>query len=187
MKNIAALIALLALASPALAADEYAIDPGHSSVGFRIKHLNISYTKGRFNKPAGSLTFDEKNPKACKVEVTLKIAELDTHDAKRDAHLRGPDFFNGKMFPKITFKSTGVKKTGEKEYAITGDLSLHGVTKSVTVKAVKTGEGADPWGGHRIGFELKLTIKRSDYKMNFMQGGVGDEVKLAIDIEGIRK
>lgn len=190
MKNtaLALILPALLLASPAFAADDYAIDPDHSMVQFRVKHLGISYTLGRFNAPTGKMHIDEANPTKSSIEVSVKVADVDTNNAKRDAHIKGPDFFNGKMFPKISFKSTSVKKTADNEFEVKGDLTLHGVTKTVTVKAEKVGAGKDPWGGYRAGYYLKLTIKRSDYKMNFMQGpsAIGDEIKLEISIEGIR-
>jgi polyisoprenoid-binding protein YceI len=188
MRNALLTLVVLLSASSVFAADEYAIDPVHSMVQFRVKHLGVSYTLGRFNNPTGKMHIDEANPKKSSIEVSVKVADVDTNDAKRDAHIKGPDFFNGKMFPKITFKSTSVKKTGDTEFEVTGDMTLHGVTKTITVKAEKVGAGKDPWGGYRTGYYLKLTLKRSDYKMNFMQGpsGIGDEIRLEISIEGIR-
>lgn len=171
--------------APALA-DDYTIDPVHSAVIFRIKHLKVSYTYGRFNKTTGTFSLDENEPGNTKIDLTVDVSSLDTNDPKRDGHLKGPDFFNVKQFPKATFKSKAVKKVGEDLYEVKGDMTLHGVTKEITVKVTKTGEGEDPWGGHRAGAELTFTIKRSDFGMSYMQGPVGDDVRLIVSIEGIR-
>ncbi len=176
----------LFLGAPAQA-DDYKIDPVHSVAIFRVKHLKVSYTYGRFNKITGTFSLDEKKPENTKIEVTVAVGSLDTNDPKRDGHLKGPDFFNVKQFPKATFKSKAVKKVGKNLYEVKGDFTLHGVTKEITVKITQTGEGKDPWGGYRAGAELTFTIKRSDFGMNYMQGPVGEDVRLIVSIEGIRK
>ncbi|RMG17909.1 MAG: hypothetical protein D6731_03205 [Planctomycetota bacterium] len=186
--RLAALLAA-ACATPCLGAETYGIDPVHSTIIFRIKHLGVSYLYGRFNKVQGTLFLDDEDPSKSKISVEVTAASVDTGNQKRDDHLRGPDFFNVKQFPKITFKSTKVKKTGEAIYEVTGNLSLHGKTKQITVRATRVGTGPDPWGGHRTGFELVFRVKRSDFGMNYMQGekGIGDEVRLIVGIEAVRK
>ena len=165
---------------------DYQIDPGHSFVVFKIKHLDVAWTWGRFNKIAGSLKVAD-GVAGSSVDVTVETASVDTNDAKRDAHLKNADFFSAKEFPQITFKSKSWTKSGD-GYDVTGDLTLHGVTKSVTVKVTKTGgEVKDPWGFLRVGFEGSLQIKRSDFGMKKMLNMVGDDVWLMISIEGMRK
>ncbi len=169
------------------AADVYKIDPVHSSVVFKIGHLGISNIYGRFNEIAGTVTFDKETPSKSAVDFTIPVAGIDTHVQKRDQHLKSPDFFNAKQFPVVTFKSTEVKKSGENLYQVTGDLTLHGVTKSLTVEFKKIGEGKGMENEYRAGGETQFTIKRSDFGMNFMPQAVGDEVILMVAVEGIKQ
>ncbi|MHC4408618.1 MAG: YceI family protein [Planctomycetota bacterium] len=167
-------------------ATDYRIDPSHSSVIFKISHMGVSYTYGRFNKIDGALKFADGGD-GSSIEVTVQTASVDTNDAKRDAHLKNADFFSAKEFPQITFKSKSWTKSGD-GYDVTGDLTLHGVTKSVTLKVTKTGgEKKDPWGFIRIGFEGALSIKRGEFGMKKMLNMVGDDVSLMISIEAMRK
>jgi polyisoprenoid-binding protein YceI len=167
------------------AAETYKIDPVHSFVVFRIKHLNISYSYGRFNEPMGTFKLDADDPAKSSFQIELKTQKVDTNSPQRDNHLRSPDFFNARQFPNITFKSTEVKKS-DKGLSVTGDLICHGVTKSVTVELEQTGEGDSPPKDHRVGFEGVLEIKRSDFGMSNMAGVVGDDVRLMISLEGAR-
>ena len=139
------------------------------------------------NAFAGSFTVDEANPAASRVELTVQVKSVDTNDEKRDQHLRSPDFFSVNQFPTMTFKSTSVSRGADETYEIKGDLTLHGVTKPVVLSMRKTGEGDDPWGNHRIGFEGTTKIKRSDFGMNKMMQAVGDQVWITVAVEGIRK
>ena len=123
----------------ASAAETYKLDPVHSSVLFKAKHLNVADFYGRFNDFSGTVTFDNENPSKSSVNLEVKVESLDTHEAKRDQHLKSPDFFNAKQFPVIAFKSTKVEKAGADSYKVTGDFTLHGVTKPVTVEFKKTG------------------------------------------------
>jgi len=165
---------------------DYKIDGVHSAVIFKVGHLGISNTWGRFDSIEGTLKFRDSGEGAA-IDITVNADSINTGDAKRDGHLKGPDFFSTKEFPTITFKSKSWKKTGGATYDVTGDLTLHGVTKSVTIPVSKVGEGKDPWGGYRIGFDGVLKFKRTDFGMNKMVGPAGDEVTLHIGIEGMRK
>lgn len=179
------LVALMAW--PAAAAPEtYEVDKGHSALLFRIKHVDVGYTYGRFNDFSGSLVVDDANLSAAKVEITAKLDSVDSNDAKRDQHLKSPDFFNVAQFPTMTFKSTSVTKDGD-AYKVQGNLNLHGVTKALTISMKKTGEGDDPWGNHRIGFEGQLSFKRADFGIDKMPGAVGETVWVTVAVEGIRK
>ncbi|WP_445493620.1 YceI family protein [Photorhabdus sp. SF281] len=179
--------ALLLNASSALAAN-YKIDiPGqHAFIEFRIQHLGYSWLYGSFKDFDGSFTFDEKNPAADKVDVTIKIASLDTNHAERDKHLRSKDYFNTEKYPEAKFASTDVKKDGNK-YAITGDLTLNGVTKPVVLNAVLMGEGKDPWGGYRAGFEAYGKINLKDFNFKADLGPKSQEADLLISVEGVRE
>ncbi len=182
----ATLACLIAATPSAQAADQYSVDPTHAAIVFRIDHLGMSHTYGRFNAIEGQLTLDAANPAASSVTFTVKTASIDTGLKKRDDHLRSPDFFNANQFPVITFKSTQVQ-AADHGYTVTGDLALHGVTQSVTVQLKELGQGKDPWGNYRIGFATDLSIKRSGYGMDKMLNMVGDQVDLMISFEGVRQ
>ena len=172
---------------PAAAAETYDVDPVHSAAIFRIKHLGISYVYGRFNDLSGTLKIDNKNPAGHAVDIHVKTKNVDTFNVERDNHLRSLDFFDAEKFPLISFKSESFQKVSSDSYEVVGELSIHGVTRPLTVKVQQTGADKDPWGGYRIGFETTFTIKRSDFGMNFMMGGVGDEVRIIVSIEGVRR
>ena len=169
------------------AADTYAIDPVHTAAIFKVKHLGVSYTYGHFNDVAGTITIDAANPSASKVEVLIQTGSVDTHNEKRDGHLASPDFFDAKQFPVMSFTSTAFKKIDDSTYEVTGGFTLRGVSKPLTVKVVKVGEGKDPWGGFRSGYECTFTIKRSDFAMTKMLDAVGDEVAVTFSTEGVKK
>ena len=130
---------------------------------FRVKHLNIGHIYGRFNQYSGSFAFDDKNPADCKLEMEVKIDSIDSANGDRDKHLKGPDFFSAKEFPTMSFKATGMKASDEKNYEVTGDLTIHGVTKQVTVKLERIGTGQGPaqrQAAHRLGDDLHHQAQR---------------------------
>jgi polyisoprenoid-binding protein YceI len=173
------------LGGAALAADTYKIDPVHSAVIYKITHFNVGNAYGRFDDPTGSVTLDNGAPTGFTFEV--KADKVDTGNPKRDAHLKSPDFFDAKQFPTITFKSTAVKAAGDNKFDVTGDLTLHGVTKSITLSVAKTGEGDTKIMGYRTGWETQVDLKRSDYGINGLQGPVGDDVHLIISFEAVKQ
>lgn len=168
-------------------ADEYKVDSKHSTVIFRVKHLGVSYFYGRFNDINGSFTSDEADPTSLALDIEIKTESIDTNDKRRDEHLKGPDFFHAKQYKTITFKSTKVKQGKDDTYRVTGDLTLHGVTQSITVKVVHVGSGSDARGRHRAGYKTSFTIKRSDFGMDYMIGGLGDDIRLIVSLEGLRQ
>lgn len=168
-------------------ADNYELDKAHTSIVFRVKHLNVSYFYGRFNDVDGGFSIDESNPANSKFDFTIQVESIDTNNEKRDNHLKSPDFFSAKQFPQLTFKSTGVTSAGENMLEVTGDLTCHGVTKSITVNVELTGTGEGPRGEPRAGFEAVFTIKRTDFGMDYMNGPLSDEVKIMFAAEGIAK
>lgn len=181
-----AAVATLSLGVASLrAADTYELDPAHTSITFKITHLKISTVNGRFNNPTGKFVIDSNLEKSS-LNVEVAAESVDTGISKRDEHLRSPDFFDLKKFPKISFESTAFKATAT-GFAIDGKITLHGVTKPVTITLTKTGEGKDPWGGFRVGYETTFKVNRSDYGMDYMQGVVGDEVTLTVNIEAVKK
>ena len=185
MSIATALLPVFAL--PALAADTYQLDPAHTSVVFKVKHLGVTNVYGRFNGPTGTFVFDEASPARSSIDIQVNAKNVDTAVEKRDNHLRSPDFFNVTEHPLISFKSRSVKKVAKDTYEVSGDLSLLGKTRPITITARQTGQGNDPWGKFRRGSETNFTIKRSEFGMDFMMGGVSDEVGLTVSVTGIRQ
>ncbi|WP_150305152.1 YceI family protein [Pseudomonas saliphila] len=183
-----ALGGLLALSGSLHAAD-YAIDKEgqHAFINFKTGHLGFSMLHGRFNDFDGTFSWDEKNPESSKVNVTINTASVDSNHAERDKHLRSDDFLDSKKHPQATFVSTNVEMTGEKTANVTGDLTLNGVTKPVVLDTRFIGEGEDPWGGYRAGFEGTTSIKLKDFDISMDLGPAAAEVELALSIEGIRQ
>jgi polyisoprenoid-binding protein YceI len=186
---LSALAIGLLTAGQAFAADTYKIDPVHSTAIFRISHLGASFIYGRFDDVEGTFTVDEQKPDDVMFDVSIKADSIDTNAAARDKHLKSADFFSVNEFPTLTFKSTSVKADGDKKYDVTGDLTIHGVTKSVTatVDFVGTADGTKMKMGFRAGYEAHLTIKRSDFGMDKLVGPVGDEVQLTVSLEGVKQ
>jgi polyisoprenoid-binding protein YceI len=180
---LSAFVAICLLASAAAqAADTYNLDNAHCSIIFRIEHMGTSFVYGRFNTVAGNFIWDDKDPSAISFNVTVQTDSVDTHQPQRDNHLRSPTFFSAKEFPTITFKSKSVKKTGDKTYDVTGDMTLHGVTKEITVPMTMVG-AADTQMGQRAGWDTSFKINKADYGIKGM-AGIGDEVTLMIGLEG---
>ncbi len=167
-------------------AGEYAIDAVHSAVIFRIKHNQAAYNYGRFNGIDGVVNYDEASG-VTGIKVEVDTNTVDTANKDRDNHLRSPDFFNAKQFPKITFKSTSVKKASEHAYEVAGEFTLNGVTKPLTVTLEHTGNGKTMQGGEVAGFETTFTIIRSEYGMTKYLPGVGDEVRLTVGLETVKQ
>lgn len=180
--------AAMLLSTGAASAADYKIDKQgqHAFVQFRIQHLGYSWLYGTFKDFDGSFTFDEADPSKDKVNVTINTNSVDTNHAERDKHLRSGEFLNVATFPQATFVSTGVKKDGD-ELDITGNLTLNGVTKPVTLEAKKLGEGKDPWGGYRAGFEAETKIALKDFNITTDLGPASQDVQLMISVEGIRQ
>jgi polyisoprenoid-binding protein YceI len=168
------------------AADTFKVDPVHSFVLFAVQHLGIANTYGRFNDIAGTVVFDRDNPSKSSVELSVPVESLDTHNSIRERSLKSPDFFDAKQFPTITFKSTKVEGSGD-TLKVSGDLTIRGVTKLVTVDFKKGREGKGVFGEMRGGGETRFTIRRSDFGMNFEQGEIGDEVNIILSLEGVKK
>lgn len=168
-------------------AGTYQIDPVHSLAQFWIGHLGVSELPGRFDKISGSFRFDPEHPAMAKVSVEVPIDSLDTNFARRNKDLLGPDFFNARQFPTMKFVGTGVTSEGPNDMRLSGKLTLHGVTRPVTFALHHVGTGPDPWGGYRSGYIASTTIHRSDFGMNYMLGGISDQVKIQLNIEGKRQ
>ena len=177
--------------SPTLApAGTWVVDPKHSSVEFQVKHLGIATVRGHFESFAGTLRIGEDSAEAF---GTVDAGSLSTNEAGRDEHLRSPDFFDVERYPQIEFTSTAIEPLGDDTFEVSGELTLHGVTRPVTLRAEVTGTEQDPWGNDRVGLEVRGQIDRSDYGMTFNQALgsgnmlVSDKIKLALDVSAIKQ
>jgi polyisoprenoid-binding protein YceI len=169
------------------------LDPVHSVAEFKVKHMMISNVKGQFTTISGSLALDETNIANSRVEATIDAASINTRDAQRDTHLKSPDFFDVEKFPTLSFKSTAVKRTGDEELAVTGDLTIHGVTRQVVFNVEgPTAPGKDPWGNTRVGLSAVTKINRKDFGLSWNSaletGGilVGDDVTITLDVQFVK-
>ena len=169
------------------------IDPVHSSAQFKVKHMMISNVKGEFTAVTGALTLDEKDITKSRIEASIDATTINTREAQRDAHLKSADFLDVEKFPTLSFKSTRVTKTGDGELSITGDLSIHGVTRSVVFEVEGVSAPTkDPWGNTRIGLSASTRISRKDFGLTWNTaletGGilVGEEVTIALDVQFVK-
>jgi polyisoprenoid-binding protein YceI len=169
------------------------IDPAHSAAEFKVRHMMISYVKGKFSGLSGVLKLDESNYTRSVVEVSIPAASVSTVDENLDAHLKAADFFDVEKFPVLTFKSTSIRSTGDRDYEVTGDLTIRGVTKSVVLSVNDLSQPAkDPWGNQRIGLSGTAKINRKDFgfvwnaPLEFGGMLVGDEVTITLDVQFIK-
>jgi polyisoprenoid-binding protein YceI len=176
-----------------MALTKWAVDTAHSSIDFSVKHMMVSRTKGTFHNFEASVEADPSDLTTANIEVAIDLDSIDTRNNDRDNHLKSADFFDVENYPKITFKSTDIKKTDDGEYDVTGDMTIHGTTKPVTLNVEFEGQGKDPWGNEVAGFSGEGKIKRSDFGLTYNAaletGGVliGDDVKISIQIEASKQ
>lgn len=167
------------------------IDGSHNNVEFAVRHLMVSTVRGKFGEVDGTLTLDREHPAASHVDVTINVASIDTGNEQRDTHLRSADFFDVDTHPHLTFRSTSIAPVGGEKYKVTGDLTIRGVTHSVTLDAEVIGFNKSPWGHNVVGFEGKTTISRKawglEWNVALETGGVmvSDEVRISLDFEAI--
>lgn len=186
--TVIALAAAILLPAQALA-DKYVIDTedSHAFIQFRIQHLGYSWLTGRFNTFSGNFDYDESNPDKASVQVEIDIASIDSNHAERDKHLRGDDFLDVDKYPKAKFESTSFSENGDGTAVLKGNLTLHGVTRPVTIDVEHIGHGDDPWGGYRRGFEGTTRIALADYGVKYNLGPKSREVELILSVEGVRQ
>jgi polyisoprenoid-binding protein YceI len=191
---IAAALSILAIPPAFAAQTTWDVDPAHSSIGFKIRHMMVSNVRGLFGDFAGTLVFDEQDVARSKVEVTIQAASLDTGVEKRDAHLRSPDFLDVEKFPTLSFRSKKVQKAAGDALAVLGDLTIHGVTREVTLDVEGlSARVKDPWGNVKMGAAATTTINRKDFGLTWNKaletGGflVGEEITIQLDIEWTRR
>jgi polyisoprenoid-binding protein YceI len=178
---------------PGTAVSSWTIDPAHSHAQFKVKHMMIANVKGEFTSITGALELNEADPTKSKITASIDTTTINTRDAQRDGHLKSPDFFDVAKYPAITFSGTSISKKSEDDYAVTGDLTIHGVTKSVTLDVEElSAPSKDPWGNLRIGLEATTKINRKDFGLvwnaTLETGGVlvGDEVHITLDAEFVK-
>jgi polyisoprenoid-binding protein YceI len=188
----AAVLAFAAAAAPGLAAEEtYVFDKAHSNIGFRIRHT-VAKVNGRFREFDGTIWIDRQNPPASKVEVTIRAASIDTGNEKRDGDLRSSNFFDVEKYPTITFKSTKIEPKGKDSYLVSGDFTMHGVTKAIQIPVQSNGF-AKVGKGEKAGFSIGFPLNRKEYGITWNQtldqGGLllGEEVEIAIEVEANKK
>ncbi|ART82369.1 hypothetical protein CBP31_06830 [Oceanisphaera profunda] len=189
-RTLIAAAMLLVTSQTYAAAETYVVDTKgmHASINFKIDHLGYSWVVGRFNDFKGSFVFDEDDVANNSVEVTINTSSVDSNHAERDRHVRSEDFLNVKKFPEASFKSTSVTKDDDEgEYKVKGDLTLHGVTKQVEFEIEEVGAGKDPWGGYRRGFEGEMTLKPSDFGINYDLGPAAATMELEFILEGVKQ
>lgn len=186
VRRLAAGLAVALFGVLPVQAEVYQIDAGHSAVDFGIRHL-VGRTKGKFKEFTGTIVYDDKAVEKSSVEAVIKASSIDTENEKRDGHLKSPDFFDVEKYPEITFKSTKVEKGADGKLLVTGDLTLHGVTKAVQLPVEILGTGTNPWTNlPMIGFSTSLEVKRSEFGVNSWAdktGVLGDEVVVGISVE----
>jgi polyisoprenoid-binding protein YceI len=172
---------------------QWDFDLSHSSINFHVRHLMVSKVHGRFAAWTGKLELDEADLTRSQLEVSIDASSIDTREEKRDIHLRSPDFLDVEKFPTITFKSTQIARTGDDEYRVAGDLTIHGVTRPVTLEVEGGSRVTDPWGGTRTGFSAKTSISRKDFGLTWnvaLEAGgflVGDKLDINLEIEAVKK
>lgn len=168
----------------------YNIDKAHSEATFQVRHL-LTKVRGRFSDFEGAIEYNELQPEQSSVNVSIKAASIDTSERDRDTHLRSADFFDVEKFPALTFTSRRITGKGDQRFDVTGDLTIHGVTRPVTFDVTLLGKAKDPWGNERIAFEAETAINRKEYGLNWNAaletGGflVGDEVKISLSVQAI--
>ena len=174
--------------------NQWVVDASHSNAGFSVRHMMITNVRGEFQKLEGTVTWDPLHPEATKIEASVDVASINTRDEKRDGHLKSADFFDVEKFPTITFKSKSAKAKGKEELSVTGDLTIHGVTKEVVLEVEGPSAPApDPWGNTRVGATASTKIKRDDFGLTWnaaLEAGgvlVGSEIKITIDVSLIKQ
>jgi polyisoprenoid-binding protein YceI len=192
LRKLSLTAAAALLAASSYSADTWTVDKGHSDASFTIRHM-MSRVRGQFNDYSGTIVADPAKPEAGSVEFTLKTASIDTASEGRDKDLRGENFFDVTKFPEITFKSKSIKAAGKDKYDVTGTVTMHGVSKDVTIPVQFLGFGKDPWGNEKAGFSTDFTLNRKDFGIIWNKtldtGGalLGDEVNVSINLEAAKK
>ena len=175
-----------------MARHRWNVDSSHSGAQFAVRHMVISKVRGAFERWSGTIDFDPNKPEASKVSVRIEAVSINTHDPQRDQHLRSADFFDVEKYPAITFESRRIESRGKDQYLVSGELTIHGITRPVELDAEYLGGSKDPWGNERIGFFAKTSLNRKDFGLNWNQlletGGVlvSEQVEIALDVQAVK-
>lgn len=178
---------LLTTFSLSVKASSYKLDPAHSNVLFKAKHADIGYVYGMFLEYSGDFQYDPENPGTTNASLTVRTGSIFTNVKRRDNHLKGPDFFNAKQYPTMTFESTSAEVLDDERIELTGKLTIKGVTKTISPVVDLTGAGKGPQGDYRRGFSTSFTVNRMDYNVDYMPGGISKEITVIVTGEGIRQ
>lgn len=191
MKNflLASTFAASTLLSGVTHAADYIIDREgvHAAINFKVQHLGYSWLTGRFNNFNGTFSYEKDKADAAQIKVVIQTASLDSNHSERDKHLKGDDFLDVGKYPTSTFTSTEYKAIDETSGTLTGEFTLHGITKTISFPVEKIGEGDDPWGGYRAGFSGTTRLKLADYGIDYNLGPASTHVELELHIEGVRQ
>lgn len=190
MKKVLTAAAMLSLmAASTVQAADYIVDTqgAHASINFKISHLGYSWLHGRFDKFSGTFSYDNAKLAESKISLEIDTSSVNSNHAERDKHIRSKDFLNVDKSAKASFVSTQVVPKADGKFDVIGNFTLNGVTKQITIAATKTGEGKDPWGGYRAGFEGSASIKMADYGISYNLGPASETVYLNFVVEGVRK
>lgn len=189
MKNIYLVLIIFSLTVSNVIANEYVIDKKgmHASIQFKISHLGYSWLWGRFNEFNGTLSYDKEKPEAAKIEVTINTRSVDSNHAERDKHIRGKGLLETSEYPEAKFISTSYTQNKDNSGVLKGNFTLHGVTRAISIDVKYIGEGKDPWGGYRIGFEGTTKLSLADYNITKNLGPASKDVELFFAIEAIKK
>lgn len=169
----------------------YTIDPAHTRLGFVVRHLGFTKVRGSFESFEGTIKLDPEDLGTIEADVEIEASSITTNEVKRDNHLRSEDFFHVEKYPKLSFKSKEVRNVKDDAFTLIGDLTIHGVTKEVELLGELVGQGKDPWGGDRVGFEARTLINRKDYGLNWnvaLEAGgflVGEDVEIVLEVQAI--
>lgn len=175
-----------------MASVDWTIDTSHSSIGFAVRHMVFTKVHGTFDTWRGTITVDENDPTVVGLDIRIETASIDTHDEKRDAHLRSADFFDAEAYPEITFTSSRTKDIRRSSFRLAGDLTMRGVTREIVLEAEYLGEARDPWGKDRIAYSAKATLDRTEWGLVWnapLEAGgflVGDTIEVEFDVQAVR-
>ena len=181
-----------ALASPQAVTTKWNIDPVHTVAEFKVKHMMVSNVKGDFDKVTGSIVLDDADPSASSINVTVDVASIDTNESNRDGHLQSPEFFDSQKHPQITFTSSSVETDSEGSLNLTGEITIKGITKPITLTGTLGENGEDPWGHQRVGFEVSGVIDRRDFDLAWNQALpngnllVANDVRLVVSVSAVK-
>ncbi len=182
----------MSIETPGAVRTAWSIDKAHSSIEFKVQHMMVTSVKGQFTEFTGQIVGDIEDPTSAEIDVEIDASSIDTHQEQRDAHLRSADFLDAEKYPKITYKSTRIERTGDEEFKVYGDLTIRDVTREIDLETTVNGHGTTPYGQQIVGLSCKGSLSRKDFGLNWNvaleTGGwlVGDKLKLDFEIQAVK-